>query len=639
MLRALVAATLLFGLMPGRALCQEAAAPAAAPTETALVSIQGEVDAADGGRLPGVNVWAATLAAPARHLAETKTTATGEFTLSISLPGGLQGGETLLVAADLPAYVEACELVAPAEIPSSSPLRLWLRAADDNYDNPDLDLVDAWLYRRLKRLVKAQRLPEDTRRSVNMALRLSRKRPSTRDSLLEVLRLLGPAENPPARLLQAQTLMRLGAWRAAGKSLAPREPQDKALPEGLLLEGVRHNILHEPAQAIPSLERASQDLPGDVLVSLELGRAYLIAENWTAVVRSLEPALRKRALVLQARYLRARALVSMGDLEGASYEAKMFLKPRRKNVPLSVHSFMAEVLGRLEERSIHPIDSALTQSVGELQKAVPDLAGLNPSGAPPPGGFPELLRQVGVRVEEFMKEFANTAALEVIRQARLDRTGKPAASRAQEFYYIFMNKEWKGLPWIEEFRGTGEGALTTQGGTETGYMATSGFASSLVVFHPELQPGMGFRFLGRQSLGGRPTYVIAFAQRPDKSRPLGSFRMGKGAKPYAFFLQGIAWISADQHQVLRMRTDLLHPLTDIQLTRETTEIDYQQYHFAAAPQAFCLPTRVTVSLEWGKRRLRNEHLFSRFWLFKVDTEHQRLGEAGIVERAKAAQTN
>jgi len=432
--------------------------------------------------------------------------------------------------------------------------------------------------------------------------------------------------------------MRLGAWSAAAKTLAPRGSLDEASPEELLLDGVRLNLLHEPAQAVSSLERASQDLAPDELVSLELGRAYLIAENWTAAVRSLEPALRKRALGPQARYLRARALLSMGDLEGASYEAKMFLKPRRKNVPASVQSLVADVLGRIEERSIRPIDSAMTQSVGELQKAVPDLAELDPSGAPPPGGFPNLLRQAGTKVQEFMKEFANTAALEVIRQARLDRAGKPAASRTQEFYYLFTHREWKGHPWIEEFRATREGALTSQGGLEAGYMTTCGFASSLVAFHPEVQPGMDFRFLGRQSVGGQPAYVIAFAQRPDQSRPLGSFRQGKGEKSYVFFPQGIAWIPADQHQVLRMRTDLLHPLPDAQLSREATEIHYRPYHFATAPRTFCLPTRVTVSLEWGRKRLRNEHIFSRFWLFKVDTVHQKSGQAGIVERAKAAET-
>jgi hypothetical protein len=29
---------------------------------------------------------------------------------------------------------------------------------------------------------------------------------------------------------------------------------------------------------------------------------------------------------------------------------------------------------------------------------------------------------------------------------------------------------------------------------------------------------------------------------------------------------------------------------------------------------------VTVSIEWRKRRLRNEHIFSRFWLFNVEAD-------------------
>jgi hypothetical protein len=157
-------------------------------------------------------------------------------------------------------------------------------------------------------------------------------------------------------------------------------------------------------------------------------------------------------------------------------------------------------------------------------------------------------------------------------------------------------------------------------------MKTSGFASSLIVFDPRFQPGVRYRFLGRQTVEGHPACVVGFAQQPSNSPPLGSFRIGQtNSRLLTFGLQGIAWISIDQHRVLKLRTDMLYPLPEIQLARATSEIDYAPVQFASSPSPLWLPSRVTVNVEWGRKRLRNQHVFSQFRLFKVETESKALG--------------
>ena len=99
------------------------------------------------------------------------------------------------------------------------------------------------------------------------------------------------------------------------------------------------------------------------------------------------------------------------------------------------------------------------------------------------------------------------------------------------------------------------------------------------------------------------------------------------------FLQGIAWISPD-HRVLRLRTDLLHPVSNINLSRETSEIDYRPYHFLTSPTTFFLPNRVTVSVEWGRKRLRNEHIFSKFQLFNVDVHEDSASTAPVLDATR-----
>ena len=164
-------------------------------------------------------------------------------------------------------------------------------------------------------------------------------------------------------------------------------------------------------------------------------------------------------------------------------------------------------------------------------------------------------------------------------------------------------------------------------------MATSGFVTSLIILHPESQAQTSYRFLGSQPLAGQLMYVIGFAQKPEMSTPLGRFILSQGSVT-SLYLQGIAWISAD-HRVLRLRTDLLHPIPKISLSRETSEIDYRPYHFLSSPTTFLLPNRVTVSVEWGRKRLRNEHTLSKFQLFNVDVHEE--GAYGVLTLNAARQ--
>ena len=154
-------------------------------------------------------------------------------------------------------------------------------------------------------------------------------------------------------------------------------------------------------------------------------------------------------------------------------------------------------------------------------------------------------------------------------------------------------------------------------------MVTSGFVGSLMILHPEFRAQTNYRFLGSQPLGGKLTYVVGFAQKPESSVPMGRFIEGLG-NITSVHLQGIAWISPDC-RVLRLRTDLLHPVPKISLSRQTSEIDYRPYHFLSSPITLLLPSRVTVSVEWGRKRLRNEHILSKFRLFNVEVHEQAAG--------------
>ncbi len=622
LLTTLVAALLSAGATVGQQSGGPAASPATSSPASQPFTLQGRVVSLEGDPVAGAAVWVGKLLSRSVHLAESRANGSGEFTLAVH-PSPLSEQDRLVVGASHPGYEEAADFLIPEGHSGLPKFTLFLSRSEETFEEPSLDLVDVWLLPRVSRRHTCSHKAGPECSSFQAAVSRYRRKAKDRETLEEFAHSTMDSKLTEARLLAALALMRLGAWNAAEKTLASVGHESTGLPEGWLLQGVLWNFLHKPAEATQALNRARQNLGRTPLVDLELGRAEFQAEDWTAAEESLDAALVDHALRPQAHYLRARALISQGMLEAASREASEITRSGgRKLLPPVVQSFIVDVKRRLEERSLQPITSVIGQPVAELEQVVMPLRGLDPAAPPPPGGLETFLSQVGQTVEKFFRDFTNTTATEVLWQTRLDRNGSPVESRNEQFYYVFLSRSEMGRWWVEEYRGNRQGQPSNPGGLEAGYMATSGFASSLVVFHPLYQPGMAYRYLGRQRVGDEWAYVVGFAQRPGDSDPLGFFNIAQ-SRAASLYLQGIAWISADQHEVLRMRTDLLQPVPEIRLKRETAEVDYRPYRFASSPRAFWLPNRVSVSVDWGGRRLRNEHLFSQFRLFKVDAQEAK----------------
>ena len=585
------------------------------------LAVEGKVTSVEGEGLAGATVWVASFASPLRHLAETRTDSNGDYTLKFVLSVQAGARNSTIVGVNHPQCMEARELLDLSGPGRAIPMSLLMRRQDEGLDGPNLELVEAWLLPRLARSRGCRVQTGLSCRTLQATLARFRKHEMDWVAVEQLLEATRRGDLPEFRLLAALALMRMGSWQGAGKALASSAPAASISEEEFLLGGVRWNFLRRPEEARQELEHARALDPHCALIDLELGRAAVQAEDWATAANKLDRPLRQRSLAPHAHYLRARAMIALGDFEGASLEADILAKDiRRKRLPPDAQSFVNDLQRRLQEGSIKPLENVMIQPVGELKQAASELKDLNPSSPPPPGGLEELLKQVGIRVEETFRDFSNTAASEVIRQTQLDRTGRARSARSMECNYVLAHSAENGHVELEEYRGNREGQPLSPGKTEGGFMVTSGFVTSLMILHPEFQAQTSYRFLGSQPLLGQSTFVIGFAQKPENSSPMGRFVVGLDSVT-STYLQGIAWISSD-YRVLRLRTDLLHSAPKISLSRQTSEIDYRPYHFLSSPATFLLPNRVTVSVEWGRKRLRNEHIFSKFQLFNVEVHEE-----------------
>lgn len=426
------------------------------------------------------------------------------------------------------------------------------------------------------------------------------------------------------RTLLGLAFLEAGSWNGASRELA--EASKLASSKGskadkvdsFLIAAEMENWKGEYNKAAGFLMQAKDVDPKNAFVLQELGRTLILQKNWEAADDYLNKALAAGASK-EALLLRTQALLEEGDPEASEAAMKEYLGDASlKTFPMPVRRLATQIDERMKLRTYEKVESAVNESLPSLLKAVPELKGLEPASSQ--SDLTAILQNTGENVESFFNNFQNTVSIEQIREERLAKDGKIKGSLEQKFQYLLLTRpEARGLG-LREFRTDFQGNETAPAGLDSGLMLTSGFASASLLFHPTYQSGATFRYLGRQPMKGKECYVVAFAQKPEKAQMFERFNT-KDSSVLVLF-QGLAWIDAGSYKIIRLRTDLLKPPTEIRLQRQTTEITYLPVQFKQLGAVAWLPSEVGVTVQWGGKTFRNIHSYSDFKLFNTDIKER-----------------
>ena len=258
----------------------------------------------------------------------------------------------------------------------------------------------------------------------------------------------------------------------------------------------------------------------------------------------------------------------------------------------------------------------LEEPLKQLIREIPELKDLEP--ADDQDDLPMILRATGRTVEAFFKHMINILALEEVKQEVINKGGKTTAKRQQRYDYLILIHRDEKPPRVDEYRMDPNANPAKQEGLADGYSITSGFALKCIHFLPGLRRESTFRFLGDQTIDGRDTYVVAFAQLPGRST-VTTHANGKWGT-VILLVQGIAWVDRSTFQILRMRTDLLAPRKDIGLEQQTTHVRLDEVQLPGVSQPLWLLSEVEVKVKFNGQYLRNEHRYPEYKLFYVSAK-------------------
>jgi hypothetical protein len=231
----------------------------------------------------------------------------------------------------------------------------------------------------------------------------------------------------------------------------------------------------------------------------------------------------------------------------------------------------------------------------------------------------EIVEQAQKRILEFVQDVDRFTATESLTHESINKHGSARAPERRKFDYVVSIQEVRpGHLGVTEYR-NGGGAL----GEFPDGIVTSGLPALVLIFHPYYASNYEMTCEGLARSNGVPAWQVHFRQRPDKPNELKTYQFGVHGASYAVGLKGRAWISAESYQIVRMETDLVAPMPQIQLLAEHTSIEYGPVRFRESDVNLWLPQSADVYFAWRGRRVHRRHSFDNYMLFRVD-DRQRI---------------
>ncbi len=230
--------------------------------------------------------------------------------------------------------------------------------------------------------------------------------------------------------------------------------------------------------------------------------------------------------------------------------------------------------------------------------------------------LPEVLARANHRLDSQLMNFEKFSATERIEHQQVNRYGVPGAARSKEFSYIVLvHKSPPNSFYLEEDRLEGNDLSTFPTP-----LATTGLNSLGVSI---LQAATGNNYLyrceGLTSLRGEATWQIRFEQRKEARYSIREWR--KNGQILDLPLKGRFWLSASNYDLLRIETDLIEPVVQLELTMDHLLVDYGPVTFQSGNATLWLPWSAEMFMQLHGVRYHHKHYLSNYFLFSVDSNH------------------
>jgi VWFA-related protein len=264
----------------------------------------------------------------------------------------------------------------------------------------------------------------------------------------------------------------------------------------------------------------------------------------------------------------------------------------------------------------------------KLQSTISALNGLKPDSDQ--SNLVAIMEKVGQSIADSLQKIPDLISREDTYYLKVDNSshpnvtgfGVPISPKLQLpqsthcNYLILFDRDSSGAARVEEYRTqiTQEnGGLTDKSQSVHGF----GFVNEWFLFSPANQPDFRFRYLGEQDIHGRKTYVVVFAQIPERTHTPAKFSFGGSDIPFLF--QGVMWIDQRTSEIVSLRTDLQVPVPRIGFQGFTTELNFRSVRIKKIEAELWLPQDVEITVSQADGVVKEVHHYSDYRLYRAQT--------------------
>lgn len=231
--------------------------------------------------------------------------------------------------------------------------------------------------------------------------------------------------------------------------------------------------------------------------------------------------------------------------------------------------------------------------------------------------LPEVLARAVTRLDSQLLNFEKFSATERIEHQQVSRYGVPGPARSKAFSYIVLvHKIPPDSFYLEEDRREGNdlSAFPTP-------LATTGLNSlGVSILQAASSDTYQYRCEGLTGLRGEAAWQIRFEQRKGAPNSVREWR--KDGRLVDVPLKGRFWLTASNYDLLRIETDLVEPVPQLELTLDHLSVDYGPVSFEGGNAKLWLPWSAEMFMELHGNRYHHKHYLTDYYLFSVESTHK-----------------
>jgi tetratricopeptide (TPR) repeat protein len=361
-----------------------------------------------------------------------------------------------------------------------------------------------------------------------------------------------------------------------------------------------------------------------------LANAYLKLKKYDGARQQGELAIAKgKAGANAANLTLGQALVNLGKKEEGIQALKAFVQnsPTDPTVPQ-----VRDLIAMLERPNAGPLPgTAIARTLPAIDPifATPELpVSVNPWR--PPGideakpsvadgvgcPFDNVIEMSGERVKQLVDDVSRIAAIEHLVHEQVDEMGNSITKETRTYDYVAsISEDRPGFLEVDEDR-----LERMARASFPDRIASGGFAALALVFHPHMRENFEMTCEGLGSWHGQAAWLVHFKQREDRPALISEYNVGGAI--YSLRLKGRAWITADKFEIVRIESELINPMPQIQLRCEQQVVEYGPVRFQKNVELW-LPNKAEIYLDYRKHRYYRSHGYDHYLLFSVDSVEKR----------------